>query len=484
MIQTYNNEFAEKWNRVQSRLRAELGEEIFSSWFGRVEPEGVTGGKILLSVPTQFLRKWLQSHYSEQLLDCCNAEIGGVKDLEFRVRVPHENMLKQQAQQTTTTMLEHADQTSQTSKSRSPAITKVLNTNRTGTDEVEGSPLDPNYTFENFVVGAPNRMAHAAALQVADSARENVPQFNPFFLYANVGLGKTHLLQAIAWRVKQTNPECRMLYLTIERFMYRFAEALKSREALSFKDHLRGIDLLLIDDMEFLQGRASQDEFGHTLNTLIDARKQIVIASDRAPNQLDKLDARMRSRLSGGLSTEITALDNDVRLRILQNRIAAETRSDSRFEVPDVVVEFLADKLTESGRELEGAITRLRAAWQLTGQSITLQTAEAIVKDLMSGAEPKRIRIDDILKTVSHHFGVNRNDLLSKRRTRSIVRPRQIGMFLSKQLTSRSLPEIGRRFGGRDHTTVIHAVRVVQKLITDDPGMREEVELLKRLLRD
>ncbi len=476
-----NNKIEKKWGRVQSRLRAELGEEVFASWFGRVEPEGLDSGVIMLSVPTRFLQKWLQSHYSEQLLDCCSAEINGVTGLEFRVRSPHDLMMKKAAERQVKSLEDPNRAEVKTRFYKNKRIGEGVNT---GYEGVEGSPLDPRFTFESFVVGAPNRLAYAAAQQITESIQENGPRYNPLFIHADVGLGKTHLLQAIAWEVKRRYPEAKLLYLTVERFMYRFAEALRSRDALAFKDKLRGIDLLLIDDMEFLQGRASQDEFGHTLNTLIDSRKQIVIASDRAPNQLDKLDARMRSRLAGGLVTQMTALDYDTRLKILQKRMREETVRDKGFIVPDSVLEFLANRLTESGRELEGAITRLRAAWQLTGQQITLDAAEHTVRDLMNGAEPKRIRIDDILKAVSKHYGVNRQDLLSKRRTRSIVRPRQIGMFLSKQLTTRSLPEIGRRFGGRDHTTVIHAVRVVQKLISDDPNLREEVELLKRLLRD
>jgi chromosomal replication initiator protein len=319
---------------------------------------------------------------------------------------------------------------------------------------------------------------------VASAFSAPQPLFNPLFVHGNVGLGKTHLLHAISWDVKQRKPEAQVLYLTAERFMSGFVQALRARDALAFKEKLRKIDILLIDDMEFLQGPTIQQEFCHTLNSLIDGGRQVVVAADRAPTQLDKLDMRMRSRLGGGLVAEIGAMDFELRHKILEKR-ATEASAETRgLEISETVLAFLAERLTESGRELEGAVHRLRASFQLTDEAVTLETAEQIVRDLMRGAEPRRVRIDDILRTVSKHYGVNRGDLLSGRRNRSIVRPRQIGMYLAKLLTSRSLPEIGRRFGNRDHTTVLHAIRKIEQLMNDDTQLREEVELLKRLLRE
>jgi chromosomal replication initiator protein len=355
---------------------------------------------------------------------------------------------------------------------------------RTGYGGFEGSPLDPRLSFTSFVVGASNRLAYAAAQEVAGAFSTPQPLFNPLFVHGNVGLGKTHLLHAISWDVKQRKPEAQVLYLTAERFMSGFVQALRARDALSFKEKLRKIDILLIDDMEFLQGPTIQQEFCHTLNSLIDGGRQVVVAADRAPTQLDKLDMRMRSRLGGGLVAEIGAMDYDLRHAILNKR-AQEVCSETRgLDISDTVLAFLSERLTESGRELEGAVHRLRASYQLTDEPVTIETAEQIVRDLMRGAEPRRVRIDDILRTVSKHYGVNRGDLLSGRRNRSIVRPRQIGMYLAKLLTSRSLPEIGRRFGNRDHTTVLHAIRKIEQLMNDDNQLREEIELLKRLLRD
>jgi chromosomal replication initiator protein len=309
-------------------------------------------------------------------------------------------------------------------------------------------------------------------------------RYNPLFIHGSVGHGKTHLLNAVAWQARVRQPHARVLYLTAEWFMSRFVQALKSRAAVAFKESLRGIDILLIDDMEFLQGPIIQQEFCHALNSLIDSGRQVVVAADRAPSKLERLDARMRSRLAGGLVAEVGPMDLELRQKILEKCVEMEQREDGSFAVPDAVLDFLASRLTEGGRELEGAIIRARAAYRLTAEPITLERAEFIVRDLMSSSEPRRIKIDDILKMISKHFGVNRTDLLSSRRNRSIVRPRQIGMYLAKNLTSRSLPEIGRRFGNRDHTTVLHAIRKVEQLMADDMTLKEEVDLLKRLLRD
>jgi len=355
---------------------------------------------------------------------------------------------------------------------------------RTGCEGFEGSPLDPRFTFESFIVGNANRLAHAAAMQVVEGAGEQTSKYNPLYLHGKVGLGKTHLLHAIAWGVKQRKPSAKLIYLTAERFMYSFAEALQSRGGPAYKDRLRGIDVLLIDDMEFLQGRTFQQEFCHTLNSLIDGGKQVVVAADCVPMQLEGFDARMRSRLAGGLVAELGMMDYELRHQILKRRVDDKSAEDPGFQIPDSVIDFLASELTEGGRELEGAITRIHAAYKLTAQPVTLETAEYITSDLVGGKEPKKVMIDDILRVVTKHYGVNRSDLLSSRRNRSIVRPRQIGMYLAKSMTARSLPEIGRRFGGRDHTTVLHAIRKVDELMTTDTGLREDVEILRRLLRD
>ncbi len=474
-----------KWRRIQSRLRAELGEDVFTSWFGRVELDSYDGRVVQVSVPTKFLRNWLQSHYSEKLLTCCGTELTGANRLEFRVRQPHLSPVEK-LKPSLAAKDDAAPRPQAAPVSMIPlrVVPSPARDGRTGLDGFEGSPLDQRYTFQSFVVGAPNRLAHAAALQVAESTPEQPLKYNPLYIHARVGMGKTHLLHAIAWETKARNANAKVLYLTAERFMYSFAEALQTRDAPAFKEKLRTIDLLLIDDMEFLQGRTFQQEFCHTLNSLIDGGKQVVVAADCAPLLLESFDARMRSRLSGGLVAELSALDYDLRLKILQRRAAEKMAASSGFDVPADVLEYLASQLTENGRELEGAITRLHATFQLTGERVTVEAAETTIGDLIRSKEPKRVKIDDILRIVAKHYGVQRGDLLSSRRNQSIVRPRQIGMYLAKTLTSRSLPEIGRRFGGRDHTTVLHAIRKIEALKQNDGALKEELDALARMLKD
>jgi chromosomal replication initiator protein len=464
----------EAWTTIKARLRAELGEDVFASWFRGVELGKLDGDTVHLTVATRFLKSWLRSHYYDLLFRLCRVEWPEIDRLDFQVRQPHF-AVEPSAPKASETRAEVPP------AAETPQVSIPL---RTGYGGFEGSPLDPRLTFASFLVGGSNRLAHAAALEVASAFANSQQMFNPLFLHGNVGLGKTHLLHAIAWEVTHRKPEAEVLYLTAERFMSGFVQALRARDALAFKEKLRKIDILIIDDMEFLQGPTIQQEFCHTLNSLIDGGRQVVVAADRAPTHLDKLDMRMRSRLGGGLVAEIAAMDYDLRYKILSKRAQEACADTPGLEIPDTILSFLAERLTESGRELEGAIHRLRACYQLTDQPVTIEIAEQIVRELMRGTEPKRVRIDDILRTVSKHYGVNRGDLLSGRRNRSIVRPRQIGMYLAKLLTSRSLPEIGRRFGNRDHTTVLHAIRKIEQLMSDDTQMREEVELLKRLLRD
>ncbi len=472
-----------KWRRIQSRLRAELGDDVFTSWFGRVELEGYDGRVVQVSVPTKFLRNWLQSHYSDRLLACCGTELSGANRLEFRVRLPHLAAVEKLKAVPSPREI-GAPRPQPAASQLLRAMPQPLRDGRTGLDGFEGSPLDPRYTFHSFVVGAPNRLAHAAALQVAESTPEQPLRYNPLYIHAQVGMGKTHLLHGIAWEVKSRNPAAKVLYLTAERFMYSFADALQTREGPAFKEKLRTIDLLLIDDMEFLQGKTFQQEFCHTLNSLIDGGKQVVVAADCAPLLLESFDARMRSRLSGGLVAELAALDYDLRVKILEKRAAEKSAVSPGFEVPADVLDYLATQLTENGRELEGAITRLHATYQLTGEKVTCDAAENTIGDLIRSKEPRRVKIDDILRIVAKHYGVQRGDLLSSRRNQSIVRPRQIGMYLAKTLTSRSLPEIGRRFGGRDHTTVLHAIRKIESLKQQDGGLKDELDSLARMLRD
>ncbi len=347
---------------------------------------------------------------------------------------------------------------------------------------IAGSPLDRRLNFSNFLVGKSNQLAHAAAQRVASMAPDEPLLYNPLYLHASVGLGKTHLLQAVA--LAATTLTRRVIYLTAERFMYGFVSAHKAQTAIAFKEKLRGIDVLIIDDIQFLQGKSIQQEFCHTLNALIDGHRQIVIAADRPPSDLDSLDERVRSRLAGGLCVEIGGLDEALRVKILEARIAAAKLAHPNFDVPPAVTAYVAAAVQTNGRDLDGAVNRLLAHASLNGAPLGVETAELAIRDLVRMHEPKRVKIEDIQKLVATHFNVSRADILSSRRTANVVRPRQIAMYLSKALTLRSLPEIGRRFGGRDHTTVLHAVRKIDGLAAKDTALSEEIELLKRMLME
>ena len=349
-------------------------------------------------------------------------------------------------------------------------------------DALTGSPLDRRLTFATFQVGRSNELAFNAVQRVANPNRGGTPAFCPLYLHSAVGLGKTHLLQAVAHTAAQQGRS--VIYLTAERFMYGFVAALQSQTSIAFKERLRTIDLLIFDDAQFLQGKNIQAEFGHALNALLDAGREVIVAADRPPNDLELLDERVRSRLSVGLCVEIGALDEPLRLKILEARVAAARAEEAHFDVSPTVLAYVARAIRSNGRDLEGAVNRLRAHCAPTGVPLTVEAAETAIRDLIRTHELKRVKIEDIQKLVASHYSVSRADILSSRRTAAVVKPRQVAMFLAKMLTLRSLPEIGRRFGGRDHTTVLHAVRKIEALLQIDTILREELELLKRMLQE
>jgi chromosomal replication initiator protein len=353
---------------------------------------------------------------------------------------------------------------------------------RTLFEALAGSPLDRRLTFSSFLVGRANQVAFSAARRASEGRPGEPPAFCPLYIHASVGLGKTHLLQSIAHAATAQGRS--VVYLTAEKFMYGFVAALQSQTAIAFKEALRAIDLLIFDDAQFLQGKVIQAEFGHALNALIDAGRQVVVAADRPPGDLESLDERVRSRLAGGLCVEMHPLDEPLRTKILEARIAAARVQNPQFEVSPQVLAFVARAIESNGRDLEGAVNRLVAHSTVGGPPLTVDAAEVAIRDLIRAREPKRVKIEDIQKLVASHYSVTRADILSSRRTAMVVKPRQVAMYLAKSLTLRSLPEIGRRFGGRDHTTVLHAVRKIEGLCSSDSTLREELELLKRMLQD
>ena len=468
----------EHWGRVKERLRAEVGDDIFQSWFARMELERIDNGVAHLSVPTRFLKSWIASHYTDRVVACWQAEKPEVQKIDVSVRSAVIRTAPPKVKAP-----EAMDAREPRSRMDLGDLRAAFAPVSTGHDALGGSPLDLRLTFDSFVVGRSNTLAHAAAKQVAVARRGEPVMFNPLYVHAGVGLGKTHLLQAITWAGNNGNDR-KVLYLTAEKFMYGFVSALRTQTALAFKEALRGIDVLVIDDLQFLQGKSTQAEFCHTLNALIDAGRQVVIAADRPPTDLESLDDRVRSRLAGGLVVEMGALGEELRLEILKFRVAAARQYHPGFDVPPPVLAYIARSVTHNGRDLEGAVNRLLAHNKLTGQPVTMEMAEREVRDLIRPQEPKRVKIEDIQRIVARQYNVSRADLLSSRRTANVVRPRQVAMYLAKTLTLRSLPEIGRRFGGRDHTTVLHAVRKIEGLVGNDTMLADEIEVLKRQLQE
>ncbi len=464
----------EKWQRIAKKLQMELGEDLFSSWFARMEAEQFVGGQLVVSVPTRFLRNWVDSHYASALNRVCQSELGSMESVSVVVRT--------RGLPTRQSHLPHS----------MPEVAQAANSNvvygtATSPPDVlsftgRGSPIDKALSFESFIAGKSNALTHAAAIRVADANSGSPLSFNPLFIHSAAGLGKTHLLNAISARISQHQPERKVLYITAERFMYHFVAALKAKDVLSFKDFFQSIDVLLIDDFQFLQGKTMQQEFCHTFNSLVDAKRQVVVAADVPPSQLGSIDQRMRSRFAGGLVVDIQAPELELRRKILNGRLAQAQRKDNSLYIGDDVIEFIANRITSGGRELEGALNRVIASQQLTRAKITVDLAALALRDMDRQSEPTRIRIDDILRIIGHHYSVTRADLLSPRRARSIVRPRQVGMYLAKKFTPRSLPEIGRRFGGRDHSTVLHAVRKIEDLMKGDDILAREVSMLGKLV--
>ncbi len=472
----------EMFERVRQRLRSALGQEVFSSWFGRMMLMEVSGPIIRLSVPTTFLRSWINSHYLDTLLEIWKEERPETLKVEVLVRsatrMPRATVVS--AEFGNEAAGEKRPSRAPTAKpSAAPPRASKLPDIRHG---IFGSPLDPRFTFESFVEGPSNRVAHAAACAVSEAGGGAV-RFNPLYIHASVGLGKTHLLQAIADEAIRKNSNARVVYLTAEYFMWRFATAIRDNNALSFKEQLRDIDLLIIDDMQFLQGKTIQNEFCHLINTLLDSAKQVVVAADRPAGELESLEERVRSRLNGGVILEMGRPDDSMRLRMLRGKLESAQNDDPSLVVSEEVLEHIAHTVTGSGRELEGAFNQLLFRQSLEPE-MTIEKVDEFLSHIYKQGEPKRIRIEDIQRVVAKHYNVSKTELLSNRRTRTVVLPRQIAMFLSKILTLRSLPEIGRRFGGKDHTTVLHAVRKIEGLIENDKKLAQEVELLKRLINE
>ena len=447
------SEIQAQWVTVRGKIRQKIGDAQFASWIKLLTLEDYSDQKVTLSVPSNFIR----TRIIEQYLDIIKSYwyVQNLRINDIKIIVIEKNKLKSDDLEKKKFYEED--------KKKPQDVFKTIS-----------SDLDSRFTFSNFIVGKPNELAFAAARRVSES--DDVP-FNPLFLYGGVGLGKTHLMHAIAHEIKNRNPLRRVIYMSAEKFMYHFIKALRFKDTVSFKEQFRNVDVLMIDDVQFISGKDStQEEFFHTFNSLIDQRKQLIISADKSPQDLEGIEERMRSRLGWGLVADIHPLTYELRLGILQ---AKEEKLSSR--ISSNILEFLAHKITTNVRELEGALNRLSAFSSLVGRDISLDMVQDLLKDLLKSSQ-RKVNIEEIQKKVAQHFNIKVSDMSSARRSRTVARPRQIAMYLSKNLTSRSLPEIGRRFGNRDHTTVIHAVRKVEELRNKDVSFDEDVQLLIRML--
>jgi chromosomal replication initiator protein len=482
---------AAQWQRVRARLRDEFGEAAYRSWLSSLTLSNLVEGAIRIEVPTRFLRDWVVAHYADRIRALWSGENKDVSTVEIVVgdkrmeTVPIQN-LRDEAERALAALAEAEDRpvdldepAVRGSAATVAAIASAAPMLEPSDEREISAPLDQRFTFENFVVGKPNELAHAAARRVAESAvsGNRAAPFNPLFLYGGVGLGKTHLMHAIAWHIRRHDPGRKVIYLSAEKFMYQFIKALRFKDTMAFKEQFRSVDVLMIDDVQFISGKDStQEEFFHTFNALVDQNRQVIISADKSPSDLEGMEERMKSRLGWGLVADIHPTTYELRLGILQAK--AELK---QTQIPAKVLEFLAHKITSNVRELEGALTRITAHAQLVGRSITLESAQDVLHDLLR-ANDRRVTIEEIQKRVAEHFNIRLADMHSARRARAVARPRQVAMYLCKQLTPRSLPEIGRKFGGRDHTTVMHAVRKVEELLAADRALGEDIDLLKRML--
>ena len=452
------------WSKIRLILKSRLGKNIFKNWIESIDLVKIEKKSAFFNVPNSFIANWIDRNYRETIIETFKNEEIFIDDILFEFK--NKNSLPFSTEKNIP-------------KTRDNNLSNIKNSLDNNNIELPSSPLDKRFTFERFVVGKPNELAHAAAKRVSEIGPVT---FNPLFLYGGVGLGKTHLMHAIAWQIKKTNPSSRMLYLSAEQFMYRFVQALRFKDMYGFKEIFRSVDILMVDDVQFIAGKEStQDEFFHTFNALVEQGKQLVISGDRAPGEIDGMEERIKSRLAWGLVVDLHPTDYELRLGILQSKVEIQSKLHPGININNGILEFLAHRISSNVRVLEGSLTRLFAYASLVGRPIDIDMAQECLADILRISE-RKVTIEEIIRKVADHYNLRMSDMISARRSRTISRPRQLAMFLSKNLTSKSLPEIGRRFGGRDHTTVIHAVKKIEELKNKDLQIAEEVEILRRML--
>ncbi len=480
-------QLAAQWARVRGRLQRELGEVEYRSWLRQMTLVGLDGDEITVYLPSGFLRDYVRSHYGDLVTSLWQAENRSVRRVDIQVgsqpdagrSVAEATRAEPVADARPAVAAAFGSLAAPPAAQAAPVLVLMPDAPEPPRNAAgEAGILDQRFSFDSFVVGKPNEFAYACARRVAELPASQ--GFNPLFLYGGVGLGKTHLMHAIAWEL--TGPQrggkpVSVAYMSAEKFMYRFIAAIRSQSTMEFKEQLRSVDVLMIDDLQFLIGKdATQEEFFHTFNALVDAGKQIVVSADKSPSDLSGLEDRVRTRLGCGMVADLHSTTFELRVSILE---AKATRAG--VLVPPKVLEYLAHKITSNVRELEGALNRLTAHAALFNRDITLESIHEVLADLLK-AHDRRVTIEEIQKRVSEHWNIRLTDMSSARRARAVARPRQVAMYLAKRLTSRSLPEIGRKFGNRDHTTVMHAVQRITELMAADTAFAEDVELLRRML--
>jgi chromosomal replication initiator protein len=452
----------ETWGLVREELIKRVGRNNYVTWIEPLKFFDLKQGVARFEVPTSFFGDWVSRNFSDHIRAQMNNAGAQVDRVEFSV-----------ANRPAAPEAPAARPLAAAQRAKQPA-------RGNDNDEVPSAPLDARFTFDTFVVGKPNELAHAAARRVAEGGPVS---FNPLFLYGGVGLGKTHLMHAIAHELQTRQPHLRVLYLSAEQFMYRFVQALRERQIMDFKELFRSVDVLMVDDVQFIAGKDStQEEFFHTFNALVDQNKQIVISADRAPGEIKDLEDRIKSRLQCGLVVDLHPTDYELRLGILQQKVELYRSQYSGLVITDGVLEFLAHRITTNVRVLEGALTRLFAFASLVGREITLELAQDCLADILRASD-RKLTIEEIQRKVAEHYNIRLSDMIGPKRVRTIARPRQIAMYLAKQLTPRSLPEIGRRFGGRDHTTIMHGVRKIEELMATDSQLNDDLQMLRRQLQ-
>ena len=439
------------WITIQKDMKNKLGSDIYESWLRKIDFVEEMNNYILLSVSTRFIRDWITSRYLDQILQIIKKYKKDLTRIEFKI----------------------VEKSSEAETHKMNTIEKNENISFIKDTYLQYNRIDPNKRFDNFITGTSNKLAYEASLKVS----ENISHYNPLYIYGGVGMGKTHLLNSIGLSLKEKN---KVMFISAERFMYQFVKSIKANDMVKFKEYFRNTDILLIDDIQFMNGKeAMQEEFFHTFNALLDKGSQVIISADRAPNKLSRIQERIKSRFAGGLVVDIQKPDYELRSKIVKQKTEElNLFYSNQINISDEIQKFISTEITTSIRELVGAINRVVSFSRIYNKIPNLSEIKVVLKDLLNLAENK-VTIDLIQSTVCKFFKISKNEMLSSRRSRYLVRPRQIAIYLTKILTSKSLPEIGREFSNRDHTTIIHSVKTIEKLKENDLEMTNNIDNLK-----